>query len=127
MVGNLAEIGAKAISSKLTFNFCLQADAGRIRKDRISSYSIRLPGFATTQSFLPGAMSLMGLGSSSSSPNAGAGSGTPNRSEGGAGEEGWTRACRAVLQVLKRILVVESGEGDRGIQPGPFAVGPGRR
>jgi beclin 1 len=71
-------------------------------------------------------MSLMGLGpSSSSSPTTN--SGTTGRPEGGAGEEGWTRACRAVLQVLKRILVVESGEGERGIQPGPFAVGPGRR
>lgn len=28
------------------------------------------------------------------------------------GDEQWTRACRAVLLVLKRILVVES-EGDR--------------
>jgi beclin 1 len=65
----------------------------------------------------------MGLGTSSPSTKPGAGS----SAEGGAGEEGWTRACRAVLQVLKRILVVESGEGERGIQPGPFAVGPGRR
>jgi beclin 1 len=72
-------------------------------------------------------MSLMGLGPAASSPSANTGTGSSNRSEGGAGEEGWTRACRAVLQVLKRILVVESGEGERGIQPGPFAVGPGRR
>lgn len=127
MVVNPEETGARGISSTSLVPFDISTDVCRIRKDKISSYSIRLPGFATPQSFLPGAMSLMGLGSASSSPSTNYGAGSSSRSEGGAGEEGWTRACRAVLQVLKRILVVESGEGERGIQPGPFAVGPGRR
>jgi beclin 1 len=73
-------------------------------------------------------MSLMGLGPSTSASTQSAGSRDGSRQDRTeAGEEGWTRACRAVLQVLKRILVVESGEGERGIQPGPFAVGPNRR
>jgi beclin 1 len=127
MVGNPEGTGARGILSTSLDPSDTSTDVCRIRKDKISSYSIRLPGFATPQSFLPGAMSLMGLGSTASSPSANTGTGSSNRSEGGAGEEGWTRACRAVLQVLKRILVVESGEGERGIQPGPFAVGPGRR
>jgi beclin 1 len=49
-------------------------------------------------------MSIMGLGGSSAAPD------DKNKD----GEEQWTRACRAVLAVLKRILMVES-EADRSI------------
>lgn len=43
-------------------------------------------------------MSIMGLGGSAEA--------------GGDADESWTRACRAVLAVLKRILVVESEDQD---------------
>ncbi|WOO79460.1 Vacuolar protein sorting-associated protein 30 [Vanrija pseudolonga] len=70
-----------------------------INKDRINGYSIRLPGLASGLPAL-GSMSLMGLGSTEAA-------GKDNSSA----DEQWTRACRAVLQVLKRILVVESEAG----------------
>lgn len=54
-------------------------------------------------------MSVMGFGTSSTSAKD-----TKDRNDRdtGTGEEQWTRACRAVLAVLKRMLVVES-EADR--------------
>jgi hypothetical protein len=61
----------------------------RIHKDKIGEYSIRL-------SFGMG-MSSIGLGTG----------GTGSKEE-----ESWTRALRAVLAVLKRVLVIES-EADR--------------
>lgn len=73
-----------------------QRDGGRadsrISKDRINGHSIRLPGIT---SGLPGFGSVMGLG------------GSEEIKEGNPDEQ-WTRACRAVLTALKRILVVES-------------------
>lgn len=80
----------------------------RIHKDRISSHSIRLPGLSSMP-LLP-SMSMMGFGGGGESVS---NAGSAGSSADTAGEEGWTRACRAVLQVLKRILVVES-EGERG-------------
>ncbi len=77
----------------------------RIHKDKISNYSIRLPGISAIQ--LP-SMSIMGLGSSTPKPEDG------KRDAEGTGEEQWTRACRAVLTVLKRVLVVES-EAERAV------------
>ncbi|GMK56442.1 hypothetical protein CspeluHIS016_0302820 [Cutaneotrichosporon spelunceum] len=65
-----------------------------INKDRINGHSIRLPGIT---SGLPGFGSVMGLGAS----------GEELRDAGNPDEQ-WTRACRAVLTALKRILVVES-------------------
>ncbi|WVR05937.1 hypothetical protein IAU60_002963 [Kwoniella sp. DSM 27419] len=95
-----------------------------IHKDKISSHSIRLPGISSMPLGLP-SMSIMGLGSSSSSSSGtnhagfGAGGRDPARAESrykvdpnATAEEGWTRACRAVLTVLKRVLIVES-EADR--------------
>lgn len=66
----------------------------RINKDRINGHSIRLPGIT---SGLPGFGSVMGLGTSAEEPR-----------DAGNPDEQWTRACRAVLTALKRILVVES-------------------
>lgn len=71
----------------------------RISKDKINGNSIRLPGI--TSGMTLGSMSLMGLGGEVDSK-------TPQ----GNPDEQWTRACRSVLIVLKRILVVES-EADR--------------
>jgi beclin 1 len=56
-------------------------------------------------------MSVMGFGSSNSSSNDKDKSG---RDADATGEETWTRACRAVLAVLKRVLVVES-ESDKSV------------
>jgi beclin 1 len=53
---------------------------------------------------------IMGLGSSSTSDRDA--NRDSKRENDASGEEQWTRACRAVLAVLKRILVVES-EADR--------------
>ena len=53
-------------------------------------------------------MSIMGLGSSSQQGD------KNDKDVDGSGEEQWTRACRAVLAVLKRILVVES-EADKAV------------
>lgn len=80
------------------------ADDVRIRKDRISGHSIKLPGLSAMQMPTLSSMSIMGLGGSSAAPD------DKNKD----GEEQWTRACRAVLAVLKRILMVES-EADRSI------------
>ncbi|ORY23210.1 autophagy protein Apg6-domain-containing protein [Naematelia encephala] len=77
-----------------------------IHKDKISSHTIRLPGLASLPTF-----SLMGLGSSSHASDS-SGRDKSDKDDS-SGEEQWTRACRAVLLVLKRILVVES-EGDKG-------------
>jgi hypothetical protein len=79
----------------------LHAKASRITKDRISNHSIRLPGMAMTMPGLP-SMSIMGRSTTSAS----------GKDRDASGEEQWTRACRAVLLLLKRILVVES-EADR--------------
>lgn len=81
-----------------TMSSGLPGSRSRIKTHRISNHSIRLPGLTST---LP-SMSIMGLGSSN----------TADR--GDEGEEQWTRACRAVLAVLKRILVVES-EAERAV------------
>ncbi|KAK4688335.1 beclin, partial [Tremellales sp. Uapishka_1] len=70
-----------------------------ISKDKIHDYSIRLPGFTNAMPGLP-SMSIMALGSNPAS-------------SGNQGDEGWTKACKAVLGVLKRILRVES-ESNRG-------------
>ena len=83
---------------------------GRIRKDKISGHSIRLPGLSAMQMPTLSSMSIMGLGSSQSTADKDR---DGNRKDAdSSGEEQWTRACRAVLAVLKRILVVES-EADR--------------
>ena len=67
----------------------------RIHKDKISSHSIRLPSLAPSLG-LPGLMSFSTTSAAAETDDL-----------------AWTRACRAVLQVLKRVLVVES-EVDRG-------------
>ena len=82
---------------------------GRIRKDKISGHSIRLPGISAMQMPTLSSMSIMGLGSSGSSGDKSSG-----RDTDATGEETWTRACRAVLAVLKRVLVVES-ETDKSV------------
>ena len=85
-----------------------------IRKDRISGYSIKLPGLASA---LP-AMSIMGLGGSVLGESAASGSGGQGgtvKSKSGqdlSGEEQWTKACLAVLKVLKQVLIAES-EADK--------------
>lgn len=91
-----------------------------IRKDRISGYSIKLPGLASA---LP-AMSIMGLGGSvlGESPHssgggtagggASTGGGRPRHGQELSGEEQWTKACLAVLKVLKQVLIAES-EADK--------------
>lgn len=83
----------------------------RIRKDRISGHSIKLPGISAMQMPTLSSMSIMGLGSSTGSAERDQ-SKDGKRDHDASGEEQWTRACRAVLAVLKRILVVES-EADR--------------
>jgi len=83
----------------------------RIHKDRISGHSIRLPGLAGGMPTLP-SMSIMGLGGSSSASAQRDGKDRAGKKDEGTAEEQWTRACRAVLYALKRILVVES-EADR--------------
>ncbi|OCF30410.1 beclin 1 [Kwoniella heveanensis BCC8398] len=101
-----------------------------IHKDKIGSYSIRLPGISSMPLGLP-SMSMMGLGGSSSAANNnnshhedGSGSGRDAAHSKGSGsgsgggadstaEENWTRACRAVLVVLKSVLIAAS-EADRG-------------
>ncbi|ORX36010.1 autophagy protein Apg6-domain-containing protein [Kockovaella imperatae] len=72
-----------------------------IRKDRINGHSIRLPGISAMQMPALPSMSIMGLGATLST-----------ETNDGSGDEQWTKACRGVLAVLKRILVVES-EADR--------------
>ncbi|WVQ97412.1 hypothetical protein IAU59_004525 [Kwoniella sp. CBS 9459] len=105
-----------------------------IHKDKIGGHSIRLPGISSMPLGLP-SMSIMGLGSSSSSSS----NSNPNHNEGGGGrdrgdthksssgggsgadstaEENWTRACRAVLVVLKSVLIAASSEADRGVDAG---------
>jgi beclin 1 len=74
----------------------------RISKDKINGHSIRLPGLTSGMSL--GSMSLMGLGGTAEAD--------PKAPHGNPDEQ-WTRACRSVLGILKRILVVES-EADRG-------------
>ncbi|WWD09468.1 hypothetical protein V865_007592 [Kwoniella europaea PYCC6329] len=91
-----------------------------IHKDKISNHSIKLPGISSMPLTLP-SMSIMGLGSgSTTSANTSSGNAGNSSSSGGGAkemdntaEEGWTKACRAVLVVLKRILMVES-QMDRG-------------
>ena len=82
----------------------------RIRKDKVSGHSIRLPGISAMQMPTLSSMSIMGLGSSQSASDKDRDG--SKRDADTSGEEQWTRACRAVLAVLKRILVVES-EADR--------------
>jgi len=63
-------------------------------------------------------MSIMGLGSSSSGSNDKDKSG---RDSDATAEETWTRACRAVLAVLKRVLVVESESDKNAVSAGAQA------
>ncbi|WVO12925.1 hypothetical protein L204_100533 [Cryptococcus depauperatus] len=84
-----------------------------IHKDKISGHSIRLPGISSMPLGLP-SMSIMGLGSVASLTNT-ADKASPSTDT--SAEEGWTRACRAVLGVLKRVLVMES-EADRAVISG---------
>ncbi|WWC58672.1 uncharacterized protein I303_101216 [Kwoniella dejecticola CBS 10117] len=92
-----------------------------IHKDKISNHSIKLPGISSMPLTLP-SMSIMGLGSASTSAT----SASPSADRSGSNqdkdkdkvqdnsaEENWTKACRAILVVLKRILMVES-QMDRG-------------
>jgi beclin 1 len=58
-------------------------------------------------------MSIMGLGGSSSSDKD-KDRDKDRSKEDSSGEESWTKACRAVLLVMKRILMVES-EVARGV------------
>jgi beclin 1 len=69
----------------------------RIHKDKIAGHSIKLSANM--------GMSALGLVGSVSGGSAA----SPSSTEA---EESWTRALRAVLAVLKRILVIES-EADR--------------
>lgn len=112
------EVGVSATSSaSLPFNLILRAFTltlqTRIHKDRISNYPIRLPGISAMQMPALPSMSIMGLGSSTPKPEVEAKRERDREAEG-TGEEQWTRACRAVLTVLKRVLVVES-EAERAI------------
>ncbi|WVQ85262.1 hypothetical protein IAT38_007427 [Cryptococcus sp. DSM 104549] len=84
-----------------------------IYKDKISNHSIRLPGISSMPLALP-SMSVMGFGGASPAASSAAGKDKSQPSTDATAEEGWTRACRTVLGVLKRILVVES-EADRGV------------
>lgn len=83
-----------------------------IRKDKISGYSIRLPGLASAMPALP--MSIMGLGGSTVDDKSGNGGGSAREGRREkeradmSGEEQWTKACVAVLKVLKQILIAES-------------------
>ncbi|KGB77470.1 beclin 1 [Cryptococcus deuterogattii 99/473] len=87
-----------------------------ICKDKISNHSIRLPGISSMPLGLP-SMAIMGLagnGSNHPNPNGSNGKSQSGSSTGDStAEEGWTRACRTVLGVLKRVLIMES-ETDRG-------------
>ncbi|KAK8865977.1 hypothetical protein IAR55_001127 [Kwoniella newhampshirensis] len=88
-----------------------------IHKDRISNHSIRLPGISSMPLTLP-SMSIMGLGGTSSTTTTTTtpSSNTSASASGGGdstAEEGWTWACKSILQVLKRVLLVES-EANRG-------------
>lgn len=59
-------------------------------------------------------MSLAGNGHNHPSPSGSNGKSQSGSSTGDStAEEGWTRACRTVLGVLKRVLIMES-ETDRG-------------
>ena len=96
----------------------------RISKDKISGHSIKLPSI--TNNMIP-SMSVMGFGSSSTSSSATAPSPSHTLSTGntaGTGgekvltpDEVHTKACAAILRVLKRILLVES-ENERAISGG---------
>ena len=112
MVSGQIEVGVSVMSSMslLTILSVHAEIPQRIHKDRISNYSIRLPGFSAMQ--MPGlpSMSIMGLGSSTTKSEIDKKEKDPE----GTGEEQWTRACRAVLTVLKRVLVVES-EAERAV------------
>ena len=77
-----------------------------IHKDKIAGHSIRLPGITSGMPTLTAGMSIMGLGGSSGT-GASHGSGK-GASEDSTAEEGWTKACRAVLVALHKILVLES-------------------
>jgi beclin 1 len=79
-----------------------------IRKDRISGYSIRLPGLGMSMG-----LSMMGLGGSGSSGDDGGGREAKVRGAELSPDEHWTKACIAVLKVLKQILIAES-EAERG-------------
>ncbi|KAL7424725.1 Vacuolar protein sorting-associated protein atg6 [Cryptotrichosporon argae] len=86
-----------------------------ITKDRINGHSIRLPGITSGMPAMPAlpSMSLMGLGSGSGAgAGSAAGTGPPaadhHAERDGTPDEQWTRACRTVLVVLKRVLVHES-------------------
>ncbi|KAL0252559.1 hypothetical protein I308_101951 [Cryptococcus tetragattii IND107] len=87
-----------------------------ICKDKISNHSIRLPGISSMPLGLP-SMAIMGLagnGPNHPNPNGSNGKSQSGSSTGDStAEEGWTRACRTVLGVLKRVLIMES-ETDRG-------------
>ncbi|WVF70509.1 hypothetical protein IAT40_005299 [Kwoniella sp. CBS 6097] len=89
-----------------------------IHKDKIGGHSIRLPGISSMPLGLP-SMSIMGLGSSSSANNVNNhnedGGGRDSHKGSGSGadstaEENWTRACRAVLMVLKGVLIAATSE-----------------
>lgn len=66
-------------------------------------------------------MSIMGFGSSDKDRDTGSVRDGVKKDTDSSGEEQWTRACRAVLAVLKRILVVES-EMDRSAVAGSVPV-----
>jgi hypothetical protein len=107
-------IGELRISSRSSPLTCARLTCFRIHKDKISGYSIRLPGISAMQMPTLPSMSIMGLGgSTSTSEKSKSNSGGGSR-EDQSGEEIWTRACRGVLAVLKRILMVES-EVERSI------------
>ena len=111
----MTEVGEWATSSESSLLVVLihyaSADCCRIRKDRIGGQSIRLPGISAMQMPALPSMSIMGLGGSSTSERDKAAA-EDKAKEDSTGEEQWTKACRSVLAVLKRILVVES-EADR--------------
>ncbi|WWC86302.1 uncharacterized protein L201_001175 [Kwoniella dendrophila CBS 6074] len=88
-----------------------------IHKDKISNHSIKLPGISSIPSLTLPSMSIMGLGSTSTSNQSSSSSPSSNQSNPNSStnnqndntaEENWTKACRAVLVILKRILMVES-------------------
>lgn len=69
-----------------------------------------MPGL--TSGVTLGSMSLMGFGGAATGGAAAPTETAADKSKEGNADEQWTRACRNVLGVLKRILVVES-EADR--------------
>lgn len=87
-----------------------------IHKDRIQGHSIRLPGVGGMGmgigigGWSMGA-SVMSFGSAGAGAGEQADAGRKDKEES-SGEEQWTRACRAVLAFLKRIIT-EEGEVDR--------------